>query len=91
MQFFFTVQGSVVPDCSAGVTLVFRCSATITGGVPLFRRCSVFCCSVFRCSWFYSMPLKTIFAWLAKMTIQTVLSYLNRIVHLNTVNRIVRN
>ena len=25
-------------------------------GVPLFRRCFVFRCSVFRRSWFYSMP-----------------------------------
>ena len=33
---------------------VFWCS----GGVPSFLGCSVFRRSVFRCSWFYSMPVK---------------------------------
>ena len=44
-------------DCPASIRLyvppVFRCSAS----VPVFRRCSAFRSSVFRCSWFYSMPL----------------------------------
>ena len=30
---------------------IFCCSVS----VPVFRRCSVFCGSVFRCSWYYSM------------------------------------
>ena len=34
------------------IPVVFRCS----GIVPLFRGCSVFRRSVFRCSWLYSMP-----------------------------------
>ena len=29
-------------------------------GVPLFRRCFVFHCSVFRRSWFYSVPFNTL-------------------------------
>ena len=45
MQLFFVMQGYVVPGCSAGVPLVFRCSATIPEcsavpsvfRVPLFR------------------------------------------------------
>ena len=41
---------SVVPGCSTGVTLVFRCimkfSACVLGNVQLFRHCS----GVFRCS-----------------------------------------
>ena len=45
--------------CSGVVPLfsgcsMFRCS----GVVPSFRRCSVFRRSVFRCSWFYSMPFE---------------------------------
>ena len=45
------------------VPVVFRCSAV----VPSFRGCSVFHRSVFRCSWFYSMPYyvrKILVRWL---------------------------
>ena len=46
-----------------GVPVVFRCSTV----VPSFRGCSVFHRSVFRCSWFYSMPYyvrKILVMWL---------------------------
>ena len=46
-----------------GVPVVFRCSTV----VPSFRGCSMFHRSVFRCSWFYSMPYyvrKILVMWL---------------------------
>ena len=45
---------SPVFRCFAGVPVFRQCSAV----PPVFRRCFVFRRSVFRCSWFYSMPGK---------------------------------
>ena len=50
---------SIVRGCSV-IPVLFRHSVGVpcSGGVPSFRRCPVFRRSVFRCSWFYSMPFQ---------------------------------
>ena len=47
---------TVVLWCSGYSAGVPRSVVPCSGVVPPFHGCSMFCRSVFRCSWFYSMP-----------------------------------